>query len=705
MSENQEQSLPKINPESLTYYGVANYRRDYNPYGRGPFIEGDTRIRDDHSRDTYLDYRSSEKVPSDPLSAISMGLEIYERVGLVYRAVNLMSDFVSAGIELHHKTPSAQRLYRKWFDRVNGEEVSERLINTVLKAGNVYGYREYSTVPVKTVSTMKAVAATPLPRPRRIPTSYFFMNPALIEPVGAQLSTFVKEPRYVLKLNTYLVSLITAMGNISPEERERVHNEIINDLPPEIKEAVQNNQQYILLPKEDMFHLHYKKNDWDAIAYPMTYSVFSTVHRLEKMHLADDAALDGALSNVRLWNVGWINEKNPAHSMLPDPEAMEALQKALSRSGPGGVIDILWGPELKFTESRSESYRFLSSDKYQQLMLELYEGLGIPPGLTGGGGSSNFNNNFVALQAMTKTLEYLRNILKRFWLQELKIVSDALNLTMPELRFEHINFSDDAVKNKLVLDMIDRDLISAEIALDTLNFLPEIEKKRILREQKVRIKSEWHKAGPYHNNQKDHDLHRIALQRGLVTPSELGLKLQPKKPGETTPLDLQKKQIDDAHKANQEANKSRFQQEHQNASPGGRPTGAKDKQKRAEKDTLSPATSNLFVKAIEAQDEIHNIVLPEALKHYGVANARQFTDEQKKDFESFKLNLFAKYNFKEEITPESVYKMISQDISTASFDNELVNQMQSFLQSEGRKPTVKEFQYIVATAKVNCENT
>ena len=41
-------------------------------------------------------------------------------------------------------------------------------------------------------------------------------------------------------------------------------------------------------------------------------------------------------------------------------------------------MDLVWGPELKFSESQSQVYKFLGAEKYQPVLTSIYAGLGIP---------------------------------------------------------------------------------------------------------------------------------------------------------------------------------------------------------------------------------------------------------------------------------------------------------------------------------------
>ena len=80
---------------------------------------------------------------------------------------------------------------------------------------------------------------------------------------------------------------------------------------------------------------------------------------LEKMRLADLSALDGAISNIRLWTLG-----NLDHKILPNKAAINKLRDILASNVGGGTMELVWGPELSFQESSSEVYKFRFREIY-----------------------------------------------------------------------------------------------------------------------------------------------------------------------------------------------------------------------------------------------------------------------------------------------------------------------------------------------------
>jgi hypothetical protein len=73
------------------------------------------------------------------------------------------------------------------------------------------------------------------------------------------------------------------------------------------------------------------------------------------------------MKTIRLWNLGYINPANPSNSILPTKASFEKLRE-LIKSDEGGVLDIIWGPELSLTiftydETKNEVADFITNEE------------------------------------------------------------------------------------------------------------------------------------------------------------------------------------------------------------------------------------------------------------------------------------------------------------------------------------------------------
>jgi hypothetical protein len=85
-----------------------------------------------------------------------------------------------------------------------------------------------------------------------------------------------------------------------------------------------------------------------------------------------------------------------------------------------------------------------------------------------------------------------------------------------KIHFDQMVLSDEASEKNLLIQLADRNIISAETLVERFGEIPEIEKIRIRREEKDRKGEAMpQKAGPYHNPQHRNDLEKIALPKTL----------------------------------------------------------------------------------------------------------------------------------------------------------------------------------------------
>ena len=423
----------------------------------------------------------------------------------------------------------------------------------------------------------------------------------------------------------------------------------MNTLPPKVKRSIERGEREVPLDPERVSVFYYKKDDWSRWANPMIYAILDDIIMLEKMRLADLSALDGAISNIRLWTLG-----NLDHKILPNRAAINKLRDILASNVGGGTMELVWGPELSYTESNSQVYKFLGSEKYSSVLNSIYAGLGVPPTLTGmAGQSGGFTNNFISLKTLVERLQYGRELLIKFWQQEIELVRRAMGFRRPAyIHFDQMSLADDATEKNLLLQLADRDIISHETILERFKEIPSVEKIRLKREFKDRDKEDApNKAGPYHNPQKEHELEKIGLQSGKVTPQDVGLetsvpddilmpKPEPKAPIGGPPSEKKKKKED----------------------KNGRPkfsTDTKPRKQREEKPKSKPGLADLIVWSQESFDSISSVVTDAFLKMNNKKNLRQITKSESFDLERIKLDVLTSIEPMQDVNEQLIVSTLS----------------------------------------------
>tara|TARA_Y100000310_G_scaffold255922_1_gene263546 strand:+ start:2090 stop:4339 length:2250 start_codon:yes stop_codon:yes gene_type:complete len=682
-------------------------------------VEGNISVRTGYQRDDYNRFRSREAIPRQQKKIMAKCMDAYDRVGIIRNVIDLMGDFATQGISIVHPNKRIERFFQKWFDKVSGKERSERFLNNLYRCGNVVVKRQNAKLSKKLEkelakgSTSDIEILLPKVTKREIPWRYDFLNPLTVEVIGGQLAIFAGDPQLGLKVSATIKKMVLS-GSEYPE--------IIAKLPKDLVKSIRDGNSVIPLDPDKTSIHYYKKDDWQIWANPMILSVLDDVVMLEKMKLADMSALDGAISNIRLWKLGDLDNK-----ILPTKTGVNKLRNILASNVGGGTMDLVWGPELDFKESATEVHKFLGAEKYQPVLTSIYAGLGIPPTLTGASNSSGggFTNNFVSLKTLIERLEYGRDLLVSFWNAEIEAVQKAMGFRFPaKIHFEQMILSDEAAEKNLLIQLVDRDLISAETVQARFGELPEIERIRIKREVKDRENEKMpQKSGPYHNPQHRNDLEKIALGKDLLEAEDLGLIpseetgnhpfTKPEDRRDTAVVEEKKEEKKDKQ---DEREIKKMDQKQQSQPPqqkefgptgrpeDGRPKNAKDEQKRKQKRVVPKSAAsdftNLFLWANDAQKQIAEIVHPALLAHYDKKNIRSLTKSQMDELEYIKFCLLCGLTPYVELDTDVIQQLLQNSNTAANTVLSAARRefVTEFVAVNGKQPTVEEMRNIQSSA-------
>ena len=675
------------------YNGVAHKSLAHYPYpssNRQTYIDVDTNrsVRPSFNRSDYDAFRPGESIPNKQKRIMGACMNAYDRVGIIRNIIDLMSDFASQGLTLVHPNKNIEKFYRKWFSQVNGNDRSERFLNYLYRCGNVVVQRRTAKLDPKKEAELKRAAGADVviesikAKKREVPWMYDFLNPVAVEVKDYGMYS-VGKPEFFLNMSKYTYQSLLKTSHDSKK--------VFKTLPTNFQKMIAGGERKVPLDPDSIFFYHYKKDDWLLWANPMIYAILDDINMLEKMKLADLAALDGAISSVRLWTLGDFDNK-----IVPTNAGLNKVRDILASNVGGGTMDLVWGPELKFTESQSQVYKFLGAEKYQPVLTSIYAGLGIPPTLTGASGSGGgYTNNYVSLKTLIERLEYGREILAQFWRQEIDYVRKAMGFRLPaEIHFDSIILSDEAAQKKLLMDLADRDIISQETLLERFKEIPSIERVRVRREEKARMndKSSPKKAGPYHNPQHKQDVVKLGLTKDVVDTEEYFSKLGiPHKEKEVEVTETKQIQEEKREPVNEE----------------GRPKFSRDTEPRKQRRVLprsgDPTSATLW--AIKAQEKISEILTPVACSHFKKKDARALNKSEVDQLEYLKICILTGMKPYMDVTPDMVKALIDQNTKpSTSFSSSIEDKINSFTSLNSRSPNTSELRHIYASvyAEILC---
>lgn len=605
-------------------------------------IETDLSVRESFTRADYDYFRPNEKIPSRPKDIIKMCMAAYRKIGVVRNIIDLMADFGSQGARISHSNPKIQKFYRGWFKLVRGAEVSERFLNNLFKCGQAVPQRLTGKLSPKIkryITSLSAKVDEKVEVPVEIagiPSRYLFLNPLSIDPINSDLSVFLNTPTLVFKIPRELCDKIK-------NPKTAIDKELVKKLPSRIVEAAKNGGNYLLDDSVSIYY--YKKDDWQTWADPILYCILDDLLVLEKMKLADLAALDTVISQIRVWKLGDLD-----HELLPTNEAIDKLRDILVTNVGGGSFDLIWGPDLKFESTTTDMSSFLGKEKYAPVKDSIYEGLGVPSTLTGASTTTGSSSNYFSLKTLIKRLEYGRAILTEFWESELYHISKLIGVKeQAVISYDNMILTDEAAQKALLVQLVDRGILSDSTLLERIGEDAELEKRRLVEEEMERENNtRVARGGPWHVPEKDFQLMKTALGRGAVTPEQAGLEFE----GKSVAQEQQEMAVKESV-APKDGDKPTGVQGQ------GRPVASKDSGRRTRTerprtgttrrsnptpDTVAALYSNLL-HAQRAHQELHNKIAPHIPEIFGKANLKELEEEEWKRFENMKFAVLATTNF------------------------------------------------------------
>lgn len=692
------------NANALDFYQAVAYSGNDGGRTRYEDISTNISVRNEFNRSDYEAYRTSERVPQKSKNVIFACDKAYKKVGIVRNVIDLMSDFGSQGIKVAHENKRIQRFAQRWFTHnVNGEHVTERFLNYLYRLGTVVVQRHMSKISISEQRRMSIAAnhvyleeteppkETILTRKRLIPSTYSFLNPMTLEVAGGELAQFSGKQVFALKLTGSLRRKIASPTN----ELEKA---MVDTLPEQLVQAVVSGAKYLPLDNKKISSFSYKKDDWETWASPMLESILDDLIVLEKMKLADLAALDGAISQIRLWRLGDLEK-----GILPTDAAIQKLADILLSNPGGGAFDLIWGPEISFEEVTTNVHNFLGSTKYEPILDSIFSGLGVPPTLTGSSRAGGASNNFISLQTLVQRLEYGRQQVQKFWQQEMEILRQAMGFSKaPTIQFDNMILKDEAAEKALLIQLLDRNLVSEEMVLSTFGAIPEVESSRRKREKKEADSGRrTQKLGPY-SSDKMHELVRIALGRGFISPEEAG-------------LDIAKTETEAVEPDTENAEPLPMPENENTGRPGeGRPKNSKDAPGLNRGRTFKPGAKadeaeslgdflSIMSWAKQAQNTISNILSPGLLKHYGKKNMRSLSSAESIECEKVKFSVLCNLDCRQTVDDKYVSSVIKSGPSVPTEFSTVYNSLyNAHISNVKREPNIEELRNIQAATYAIC---
>jgi len=595
--------------------------------------------------------RPEDALPRQHKDIIITVQAMYRKVGMVRNIIDLMADFASEGLQLQHPVKSQERFFNRWAEKVDLSGRAHDFMKNLLRDGNVVVRRKRGIITLPVVKEMsKAFRHTSFTniltrtdldesmvddvpdkilkdkksRKRVIPWHYVFLSPAVVEKISGAAGRFFGDDSLGMRIPLELTNSIKSPKTDSEKA-------FVEKLPAEIVNAIRNGNNVVALNREETYVDYYKKDDWEDWGTPFMYGVLEDILLKEKMRLADMSALDGVINVIRLWKLGKSDQ-----NIFPTTTAVNRLIEILENNPGGGVMELVWDDMIDLQVEYPPTDKILGTEKYDSVNADIMRGLGIPDALISGNEFSRSGDQaLIQLKALAEKLEYVRERCMRWLKNELTLVADAMRFNkIPNIVFGTMSTRDEAAEKQLLIQLLDRGVVSSESVQKAFDHDFLIELSRLRNEEKIRSKEMpiLEKANPYYRPRSV-----MELQQQFTV--ELADMKQNEPEGNEQGGDLPREESVDGP---------------------GRPPNSRDTGPRDER---TDKTLSIYkVMAEEYLDKIDKIIDPKYLGSKNAKNLRSLTKDQKNELELIKRVILAGLRPDDEVNDALIRARLGNDL-------------------------------------------
>lgn len=606
-----------------------------------------------------------------------MGLCVsaYKGFGLAKNVIDLMANFAAEGLRIKHPNKTVESFLNRWAYHVDLECRVKDILRYYYKYGNVFVYRTLGQLDENTYMKMRRSRAKlskgmpgfniakdldPTSDPqqtekfeqtqqekkkpvakRNLPWKYTLLNPFQMELRG---SKFFGSHRWVFvldnntvnqirnnaiknKYNTYTDFLDETDVNL-PQEFRNLSNTLSKDAP----DGENNDPRVVELDQTKLYTMHYMKDDHEDWAEPLLWPVMADIFYKNKLRQMDISVCNSVINAVTIYKLG-----NYKEGFIATKEMMSKFSEFLRT--PTQAMNMVWNDAISIESTYPPVEKILGIQKYESVDRDILRGIGIPDTLIGGQVKSNFSTGFLGVRTLLERLEEGRNTVIRWLMKELELIVETFGIRrMPSIRFGKMSLRDEKAEKQLILQLLDRNIISIQAVLETFGEEFEIELQRLKEENEVREETGlFQKHSPYTDPINDLDVEE-----------------QMNKEAE---LKLQEKRLTHKLKLQENKNKQKPDRPDKNAGPNGRPGGTDGIPQETKRETKPQGMAWLVdyektkADALKFVDKVEKVVAKQVLEAVGKKDKRSLTKDEMAGLEAITFAVASQCSL---VTPVSV---------------------------------------------------
>lgn len=506
-------SASNIQKRGYTYQGDSNSGFGFNsrgltgqlsPYGRGmyggfspfclqPFGIGAQGILTNIGTSTIFNTTGANtSLNSETRAAhtkMAFAVEAYKGFGIVKNVIDLMCNFASEGLSIQHPRPGVRKFYERWAEAVDLQGRVKDILRYYYKFGNVFIYTTMGKISdnsrIKMMSTrgdnndpanddrenfIDKQKSRPLGK-RLIPWRYTLLNPFQMDLVG---SKFFGESKWVFVLDEETFSELKTKDSKKSDTTDLLNETDIN-LPPEFK-TLPKDDRAIELNQDKLWILQYMKDDHEDWADPMIWPVMNDIMYKHDLRAMDRSVIDSTINAITIYKLGKIEQ-----GVVATPAQFKQFAQLLRT--PTASHNIVWNDAISMESVYPPIDKILGIEKYRSVDKDILAGLGIPGILVDGQAGGSYSNAFMQVRTLLERLEDGRTEVMKWVKSQLRMVSEIMgHRDIPNIKFGQMSLRDEQAEKQLIIQLLDRNVISAEAVHEVFGLETIVELERIKRE-------------------------------------------------------------------------------------------------------------------------------------------------------------------------------------------------------------------------------
>ncbi|MCI0565089.1 MAG: hypothetical protein MN733_42020, partial [Nitrososphaera sp.] len=505
----------------------------------------------------------------------------------------------------------------------------------------------------------------------RIPVRYSCIPPFRIKIWGTLL---FNERKYFFRMTSADMERFR-----DPKIASELEKKLMEQMPEEARELFATDGM-ILLPVENFSMFHYKRDCARLWADPLLLPIMDDLRYKKVLRRLDVSVAESIINPITVFKLGdTVNGFAPTREMF--------LNIAHLLKTPGQSKTLVWSDLLEVEQHVIDAKEVLTMEKYKEVNDSILAGLGISSVLinggemSGGSAGGGFAGAYLSVRTLLERLEDGRSEVMRFLESEFEHIKKAMGWTVsPIVMWDQMSLRDEEAAKRIVIDLMDRKVISTETALHSLGFNHDVEMERKKRENKQTDKTGIvQSVGPFEQAVQVNKGEDPATRQQDMNEENLPHEQEMRK------KELELKKHDMVMKRKQ-LKKSDTGPRRGPGKPQGQP------QKPMKKNRKTRITAS---QAMTIYDAISTYFKPIYLQSIGKSSLRELTAPEKEVYDACAYAVLCAIDVEQRITPELV-KDTATELATngVPIDEELnelyQERFEEFEAEQGRSPTVSE---------------